>query len=186
MKNKSAPKLPESERKRLIKLIHIAKAQLGLDEEDYRDLLQVIGGVDSSKNLDLQGFHLVIAELERLGFKVGTGRTKGGKSLSPKTRHLSEEERKPSAVLVAIWIEMGKAGVIEDASHEALQGFVRKMIKGLQVPLPGVDILDTLTWQQVNACRKGLESWRDRELAKRGDLTPDTSPCKGEGRRREG
>lgn len=160
-------RLPEEERKRLIKLIHIAKAQLGLDEEAYRELLQDVAGVGSSKDLDLQGFRKVMAELERLGFKLGAGKAKG-KSLSPKSSHLADGERKPSAVLIAIWIEMGNAGVIEDASHEALQNFVRKMIKGKQSVMPGVDILDALTHNQVNACRKGLETWRDRELAKRG------------------
>lgn len=158
--------LPAEERKRLIKLIHIAKSQLGLDEESYRELLQECAGVESSKDLDTMGFKAVMAELERLGFRVGTGKT-GGKSLSPKTRHLADGERKPSAVLVAIWIEMGKAGVIEDASHEALQTFVLKQINSKQVVFPGVDPLDTLTPAQVNACRKGLETWRDRELQER-------------------
>lgn len=160
--------LPPEERKRQIALIHIAKAQLGLSEEIYRELLQECGGVDSSKDLDIAGFRSVMQTLQNMGFKVGSGKAKRG-SLSPKTSHLADGERKPSAVLVAIWIEMGKAGVIEDASHEALQSFVAGMIKGKQVLMPGVDILDTLTPTQVNACRKGLETWRDRELAKRGD-----------------
>lgn len=157
------PLLPEGERKRLIKLIHIAKAQLGLDDESYRGLLQECAGVESSKNLDAMGFKKVIGELERLGFRVGAGKV-SGKSLSPRTRHLADGQRKPSAVLVAIWIEMGKAGVIVDASHQALQAFVLKQIGSRQAVLPGVDPLDTLTPTQVNACRKGLEEWRDREL----------------------
>jgi phage gp16-like protein len=160
--------LPPDERKRLIKLIHIAKAQLGLSEDDYRGLLQECGGVESSKDLGLQGFKSVMQTLQNMGFKVGSGKTKRGGSLSPKTSHLADGDRKPSSVLVAIWIEMGKSGIVEDASHEALQVFVAGMIKGKQTLMPGVDILDALTPGQVNACRKGLESWRDRELAKRG------------------
>lgn len=158
--------LPAEERKRLIKLIHIAKSQLGLDDESYRELLQECAGVESSKDLDAMGFKSVLGELERLGFRVGTGKV-GGKSLSPRTRHLADGERKPSAVLVAIWIEMGRARVIQDTSHEALQTFVLKQIGSKQAVLPGVDPLDTLTPTQVNACRKGLEEWRDRELQKR-------------------
>ena len=160
------PALPEDERKRLIKLIHIAKTQLGLDDESYRALLQECAGVESSKCLDAMGFKKVLGELERLGFRIGTGRA-SGKSLSPRTRHLADGERKPSAVLVAIWIEMGKVGVIQDASHEALQTFVLKQIGSKQAVLPGVDPLDTLTPAQVNACRKGLQEWRDRELRNR-------------------
>jgi hypothetical protein len=62
---------------------------------------------------------------------------------------------------------MGKVGVIQDASHEALQTFVLKQIGSKQAVLPGVDPLDTLTPAQVNACRKGLQEWRDRELRNR-------------------
>lgn len=54
-------------RKRLA-LIHIAKSQLALAEDDYRDILRHVAGVASSKELDDIGFDLVMAHFARLGF----------------------------------------------------------------------------------------------------------------------
>lgn len=50
-------------------LIHVAKKELGLQEEDYRSILDLYGGVSSAKNLTLEGFERVMEHLERLGFK---------------------------------------------------------------------------------------------------------------------
>lgn len=50
-------------------LIHVAKKELGLQEEDYRSILDLYGGVSSAKHLTLEGFERVMEHLERLGFK---------------------------------------------------------------------------------------------------------------------
>lgn len=50
-------------------LIHVAKKELGLQEEDYRSILELYGGVSSAKHLTLEGFERVMKHLERLGFK---------------------------------------------------------------------------------------------------------------------
>jgi hypothetical protein len=50
--------------------IHIAKKQLGFDEEAYRDLLEGITGKRSAKDMDPREHTQVIREMERLGFKV--------------------------------------------------------------------------------------------------------------------
>jgi phage gp16-like protein len=49
--------------------IHIAKKQLGLDEETYRAMLLQHGGASSSKDLTIIGAAKVLAHLERCGFK---------------------------------------------------------------------------------------------------------------------
>jgi phage gp16-like protein len=49
--------------------IHIAKAQLGLDDETYRSLLARVAGVRSSKELNQRQIGRVLAEFERLGWK---------------------------------------------------------------------------------------------------------------------
>lgn len=50
-------------------LLHIAKSQLGLDDMDYRSVLDLYGGVESAKNLTTDGFKSVMAYLEKIGFK---------------------------------------------------------------------------------------------------------------------
>ena len=49
--------------------IHIARKQLGMDEDTYRAMLQSVGRVQSSKDLDDAGAAKVLAHLQRSGFK---------------------------------------------------------------------------------------------------------------------
>lgn len=51
-----------------IALLHVAKARLGLSEDQYRDVLVQIGGVTSSTGLDQNGFSAVMGFLEWRGF----------------------------------------------------------------------------------------------------------------------
>ena len=50
-------------------LIHVAKKELGLSDEDYQALLATHGGVTSAKYLMLDGFEKVMKRLETLGFE---------------------------------------------------------------------------------------------------------------------
>lgn len=58
-------------------LLHVAKAQLRLSEEEYRALLHGAAGVESSRDLDSTGFERVLARLEALGFTVRRRYPKG-------------------------------------------------------------------------------------------------------------
>lgn len=60
---------PDLARKRQITRIHVAKAQLGLDDATYRALLLRVGGHESSAQMTNAQRAAVIAELIRLGFK---------------------------------------------------------------------------------------------------------------------
>ncbi len=51
-----------------LRLVQLARRQLGMAEEDYRALLLRAAGVTSSKALTLRGFDAVMAEFHRLGF----------------------------------------------------------------------------------------------------------------------
>ena len=63
-----------------IGLIHVAKKQLGLTDDQYRALLLWAGGVESAKDLDAAGFERVMGYLTRLGFKSDwTKRTFGNR-----------------------------------------------------------------------------------------------------------
>ena len=58
--------------------IHIAKNQLGMDDDTYRAMLQSVAGVNSSKELTPQGIDAVIKHLKGLGavFTVPKGKGK--------------------------------------------------------------------------------------------------------------
>jgi phage gp16-like protein len=60
----------EALRKRELATIHVAKAQLKLDEEAYRDLLLSVTGKRSASSLNWQGRKKMIDHFKKLGFKV--------------------------------------------------------------------------------------------------------------------
>lgn len=49
--------------------IHIAKKQLGIDDDTYRLMIQNIGGVASAGDLNQAGRHAVLDHLKKIGFK---------------------------------------------------------------------------------------------------------------------
>lgn len=55
---------PEKQR-----ILHVARRQLGLTEDDYRAVLKRCAGVESSRDLCLRGFNAVMDHFKRLGFK---------------------------------------------------------------------------------------------------------------------
>ncbi len=50
-------------------LIHIAKDDLHLDEESYRQILKGVAGVESSTRLTREGFETVMKRFQEMGFK---------------------------------------------------------------------------------------------------------------------
>ncbi|MEN3794582.1 regulatory protein GemA [Fulvimarina sp. MAC3] len=50
-------------------VLHVAKRQLGLDDENYRAILKAKAGVESAADLNLPGFYDVMEHFGKLGFK---------------------------------------------------------------------------------------------------------------------
>ena len=50
-------------------IVHIAKEELHLDEESYRQILKGVAGVDSSTQLTEAGFEKVMKRFQEMGFK---------------------------------------------------------------------------------------------------------------------
>lgn len=57
--------------------IHIAKKDLGLDDETYRALLSRVAGVRSAKDLTPRQIGAVLAEFSRLGWSSSTTKQRG-------------------------------------------------------------------------------------------------------------
>jgi len=49
-------------------LVHIAKARLGVPDDEYREILRDHCGVETSKDLDAEGFGLLMALFRQWGF----------------------------------------------------------------------------------------------------------------------
>lgn len=50
-------------------MLHVAKAQLSLTDEEYRALLHGLGGVGSAKDLTQEGVRHIINRMQQLGFR---------------------------------------------------------------------------------------------------------------------
>lgn len=102
-----------------IKLLQIARRELGMEEQDYRNTLGIYGGVASSKQLDQAGFERIMARLKALGFTP---------QLKPraKTRHYPDEP--PSVMQNQRILELYKS-LGWDAKR--YQGFHKKRFQSL-------------------------------------------------------
>lgn len=65
--------------------IHIAKAQLGLDDDEYRALLGRVAGVSSAKDLNPRQMGAVLAAFEKLGWQPKAPAKQGRKRPNVKT-----------------------------------------------------------------------------------------------------
>lgn len=125
--------------------IQIARRQLAISDDAYRAMLQEAAGVQSAKELDFQGQMKVLHRLKQLGFKPK--RTYGPKS---------NKRAKPANKLRALWIEMGKDGLIRDGSEKALQSYVQRMTKGKYM---APNFCDDAT---ASSLIESLKQWRKR------------------------
>src|SRR3546814_9383807 len=97
-----------------IKLIHVAKRELRMDDDDYRDLLFRTAGQSSAKDLSDDGAQAVIEEMKRLGFR-------------PKTQRNGALTGPFAPKLVALWLSAWRS---EEHTSE-LQSLMRISYAGL-------------------------------------------------------
>lgn len=64
--------MTNKEKRTLIAKIHIAKKDLAMDDDTYRDVLVRVTGKNSCKKMTLNELKMVIKDLKRLGFTVKT------------------------------------------------------------------------------------------------------------------
>ena len=122
--------------------IHIARKELGLTEENYRAILNRVGGVDSASKLAPAAQIRVLGEFERLGWK-------------PSFRGKRKLSSKPGVRLIfGLWKELGQKGLITNASRPALLAFVKRQT--------GVDDPEWLKPAEVNSVVEALKAMRAR------------------------
>lgn len=150
--------------------IKIAKKNLGMDEDTYRGMLEMVTGKRSAADLDFHQRNAVLHHLEKnLGWKPSR------KKYGPKSRQSKKEsveflgetivlERPRKSMgdkIRALWIEMHKQGIVKNASESALMGYVKRMTKGQYEAPQFCD--DAAAWRIIESLKK----WQARELAKR-------------------
>lgn len=130
-------------RKRLIKLIHVAKRNLRMDDDSYRSILHTIGKAESSSDLSIPELERVLEHLKRCGFKVRPKRADRALSDNPQDKKIR-----------ALWLDLHQAGAVRNPSEAALAAFVKRMT--------GVDALQWLSGAQASKIIEELKKWRAR------------------------
>lgn len=133
-----------ADRRAMLAKVHIARKDLGMDEETYRAVISRMtkGKADSAKALSDAALNDLLAEFKRLGWKAKAApRTAAKDPLSGKIR--------------ALWIGLAKAGVVRDRSEAALRGYVERMT--------GKSDLRFCDVRQKGRLIESLKQWADRE-----------------------
>lgn len=130
--------LSDPDRRRDLAAIHVAKKQLGMDDDTYRAMLWSVGRVNSAGDLDHPGRKAVLDHLRKCGFK--------------KTRSAARDPQ--SRKIVALWLELRDLGGLRDSSEKALNAFVEERV--------GVKAVQWLSSDQASEIIEQLKAWARR------------------------
>ena len=140
-----ATKTPANARQRLIKLIHVGRRELGMDEPTYRTMLRATGKAESTSAMAVPALMAVLERMKAAGFTI---RPKNG------DRQMAAN---PEAKKVrALWLFLHHLGEVRDPSETALAAYVKRMVK-----------VDDLRWargDRVAYLIETLKKWVMRRL----------------------
>lgn len=157
---------------RYIQLIHIAKGQLGWDDDLYRQVLNELTKKTSCKDMNVTELKKVLSHMESKGFKVVTKKRGKGKN-SPITRDKAPEDKTQLDKLRQLWIAMKSRGYIKDGSEEALLTWSKTQAQRLNKNVP-IERLEWLKPFMLHHLIEQLKAWYVRVMAKdMTELLPD-------------
>lgn len=130
---------------KLIQLIHVAKTQLGLDDELYREVLESCTGKTSSKLLSIPQLESVLTRMKQLGFQVESKDKAGVKNLADDAQ---------SRLIRHLWLQLHNAGQVRNSSETALAKFVENKV--------GVSALQFLSTKNADMIINHLRQWCKR------------------------
>ena len=129
----------------LIKLIHVAKTKLGLEDDVYRDILESTTGKTSSKLLTPAQLEAVLDRLKQLGFEVESKNKTGVKNLASDAQ---------SKLIRHLWLQLYDAGQVKNGSEKALAKFIENRVK--------VSALQFLSTESADMVINHLRQWCKR------------------------
>ncbi len=113
------------DRRRELAQIHIAKKDLGLDEDTYRAMLWSIGRVKSAGDLNAEGRRQVLDHLKRSGFKARKSPGNSHKNMSSDWGWVNNAapDRQPMLRKIAVMLKSdGREKAYADAIAKQMHG----------------------------------------------------------------
>ena len=133
----------------LIRLIHVARRDLNLDEHNYRAILFAQGGNESLAAMPIDGMKKVLDYLKAQGFKVRTTKT-----------DRKQATGKDASKVRALWLFLHELGAVRDPSEAALTAYVKRIAK-----------VDDVQWMRGE---RGVKTPSGPEFKARQDLVIET------------
>mgnify|MGYP000420278335 CR=1 FL=1 len=125
--------------------IHIAKAQLGLTEDEYRDIMATVcAGIRSAAQLDFTGRKRFLAHLQACIAQSSP------RPARPVRKPLTPVQRK----VWALWMQLADAKLVEVRSMAAITAWVQRQT--------GVERLEWLNGHQEDLVIECLKQWLKR------------------------
>ncbi|MEN2979970.1 regulatory protein GemA [Tistrella bauzanensis] len=132
----------------IIAVINIAKAQLGIEEADYRAMLVQVTGKTSLRTMTPVEHKLVFDRMKALGFRLRVGKKRLPKVAKPQVRRI-----------YALWYSCHRLGVIESRTNEALRAFCKRLIaRDQDSVIVDPDLLSTTQASTVIEALKAMEA----------------------------
>lgn len=144
----STPVQRSMDRNRLIRLIHVAKRELALDDDIYRAMLERRTGKHSTAQMTVPQLKMVLDMLKQHGFKV---RVKKSPRIT-RTLDPSAQARK----VRSLWLLLHQLGAVTDPSERALARYVYRITR--------IDALQWLSEKQMVMVIESLKQFALRHL----------------------
>ncbi|WP_353189570.1 regulatory protein GemA [Pandoraea pnomenusa] len=135
-----------ADRQRLIRLIHVAKRDLSMDDDTYRQILRRFGKRASSAELSVPDLERVLEHMKRCGFKV--------RPKAKPSRALAQDRQ--SKKIRALWLFLHHLQAVKNPSEEALAAYVKR--------ITGVDALQWIDGAQAERLIETMKRWAMRFL----------------------
>jgi len=141
---------PHQRRSTDLAMIHIAKKELGLDDDTYRAVLWQVARVESSKDLDHAGRAALLDHFKARGWiKKKPTKAKQAVKLSNEPQH---------KMIRGLWLELHANGTVIDPSEKAIARFIKNQTK--------IDRMEWLSVNQASQIIERLKSWLNRATKK--------------------
>ena len=134
LKAGSVPLSPH--RRGMIAKIHVAKKQLNIADDDYRQILLDEAGVMSSAAASDSGLAKVLDRMKSRGFKP-KGKHGGAKPAD----HPSARKAR------ALWLSLYQLGAVKNPAEQALEGFAKRQLK-----------VEAMQWANEAYCYRLIEA----------------------------
>lgn len=134
-----------------IPIIHVAKREFALGDEEFRDVLERVTGKRSLRNMTEAERQSVVEDFKSRGFVVKRGTGQKGKPNYSNKGYVR--------LIHALWKSCCSLGVVGDGSSNALRAFVAKKTeaRGKRIDDP-----EFLTYDQASPIIETLKSMEER------------------------